>query len=53
MLTRIARRRRRIVDRSPRLQDMSKRRGWGEVGSKGRKMREKAENEEERSRGES
>ena len=51
MLTCGARRRRWIVNRSPRLQDMSKRAGWGEVGSKGRKEKEKGENEKERSRG--
>ena len=42
MLTRGARRRRWIVNRSPRLQDMSKRAGWGEVGPRGEKRRKKA-----------
>ena len=40
MLTRIARRRRRIVNQSLGSQDMSERSGWGEVGSELRKRRE-------------
>ena len=50
MLIRRARRRKRIVNRSPRLQDMSKRVGWGEMGSKRQKEKEKGKNEGERLR---
>ena len=46
MLTRRARRRKRIVNWSPGLQDMSKRVGWGEVGSKRQKKKKKAKMKE-------